>query len=170
MINHQKRVPCLFTSIPPDPKTHKPPQLLAKGWVSLTEEEKTGRMVALKAQARKLKREAYALYFAYRDPRLPWYLRLFALFVVARTFSPIDLIPDFIPVLGYLDDLILVPFYITLAVRWIPAPILADARARADQTIRGEKPGRWYYAIPAVLIWLVLLAVLGKVIYSLVQN
>lgn len=136
----------------------------------MTEEEKGKRLATLKAQAKKIKREAYALYFAYRDPRLPWYLRLFALFVVARTFSPIDLIPDFIPVLGYLDDLILVPFYITLAVRWIPAPILAEARARADQTISGEKPGRWYYAIPVIIIWLILLAVLGKVVYSLVQK
>jgi len=136
----------------------------------LADLEKSGRLSALKRRARQLKREAYALYFAYRDPRLPWYLRLFALFVVARTFSPIDLIPDFIPVLGYLDDLILVPFYITLAVRWIPAAILADARTRADQTISGEKPGRWYYALPVVIIWLILLAVLARVVYGLIQN
>jgi len=136
----------------------------------MPDEQPAGRMAALKQRARGLKREAYALYFAYRDPRLPWYLRLFAIYVVARTFSPIDLIPDFIPVLGYLDDLILVPLYITLAVRWIPAPVLADARARADQTLSGEKPVRWYYALPAVIIWLVLLAVLGKVVYGLIQN
>ena len=127
-------------------------------------------MAALKQRARQVKREAYALSFAYRDPRLPWTLRLFAFYVVARTFSPIDLIPDFIPVLGYLDDLILVPLYITLAVRWMPAPVLADARARADQALSGGPPARWYYALPAILIWLVLLAVLGKLIYSLVQN
>jgi len=136
----------------------------------LADEDKNGRLATLKAHARKLKREAYALYFAYRDPRLPWYLRLFALFVVARTFSPIDLIPDFIPVLGYLDDLILVPFYITLAVRWIPAPVLADARARVDQTLSGEKPTRWFYVLPVVIIWLILLAVLVRVVYVLVQN
>ena len=130
----------------------------------------TGRMAALKQRARQVKREAYALSFAYRDPRLPWTLRLFAFYVVARTFSPIDLIPDFIPVLGYLDDLILVPLYITLAVRWIPAPVLADARTRADQALSGEQPARWYYALPAILIWLVLLTVLGKLVYSLVQN
>ena len=127
-------------------------------------------MAALRQRACQLQREAYALYFACRDPRLPWYLRLFALYVVARTFSPIDLIPDFIPVLGYLDDLILVPLYITLAVRWIPAPVLADARARADQTLSGEKPARWYYALPAVIIWLILLAVLARVVYGLIQN
>lgn len=130
----------------------------------------TSRMDALKQRAHQLKREAYALYFAYRDPRLPWYLRLFALYVVARTFSPIDLIPDFIPVLGYLDDLILVPLYIALAVRWIPAPVLADARVRADETLRGEKPARWYYALPAIIIWLVLLAVLARVVYGLIQK
>lgn len=136
----------------------------------MPDEKPARRLAALKQRARALKREAYALYFAYRDPRLPWYLRLFAIYVVARTFSPIDLIPDFIPVLGYLDDLILVPLYITLAVRWIPAPVLADARARADQTLSGEKPSRWYYALPAILIWLILLAVLARVVYGLIQN
>lgn len=129
-----------------------------------------GRLERLKGRARRLKGEAYALYFACRDPRLPWSLRLFAFYVMARTFSPIDLIPDFIPVLGYLDDLILVPLYITLAVRWIPAPVLADARARAAETLQGEKPGHWYYALPAVLIWLILLAVLAKAIFGLVQR
>jgi len=136
----------------------------------MPDEQPAGRMAALKQRAHGLKREAYALYFAYRDPRLPWYLRLFALYVVARTFSPIDLIPDFIPVLGYLDDLILVPLYITLAVRWIPAPVLADARLQADRTLSGEKPARWYYALPAVIIWLILLAVLARVVYGVIQN
>jgi len=136
----------------------------------LTQDKAGGRLADLQRRARGLKREAYALYFACRDPRLPWYLRLFALYVVARTFSPIDLIPDFIPVLGYLDDLILVPLYITLAVRWIPAPVLADARLQADRTLSGEKPARWYYALPAVVIWLVLLAVLARVVYGVVQN
>ncbi len=127
-------------------------------------------MESIKQRARQLKREAYALYFAYRDPRLPWYLRLFALYVVARTFSPIDLIPDFIPVLGYIDDLILVPLYIALAVRWIPPAVLSDARARAEEVLQGEKPTRWYYALPVIILWLVLLAVLGRVVYGLIQK
>ena len=124
----------------------------------------------LKSAATRLKREVLALYVAARDKRTPLAARIIAWGTAGYALSPIDLIPDFIPVLGYLDDLILVPLYITLAVRWMPAPVLADARARADQALSGGQPARWYYALPAILIWLVLLAVLGKLIYSLVQN
>jgi uncharacterized membrane protein YkvA (DUF1232 family) len=84
-----------------------------------------------RARARLLKTETMALYLAYRDPRTPWYARVAAALVVAYAFSPIDLIPDFIPVLGYLDDLILVPLGIALALRLIPAEVMADSRARA---------------------------------------
>lgn len=85
----------------------------------------------LKDRARALKQEAYALYLAARDPRTPWYVKALIFFVVAHTFSPIDLIPDFIPILGYLDDLIITPGGIWLAVRMIPAEVLTDARAAA---------------------------------------
>ena len=74
----------------------------------------------MRKRARRLKEEIYALYLAYRDPRVPWYARLFAAGVVAYAFSPIDLIPDFIPVLGFPDDLILVPLGVVLALRMIP--------------------------------------------------
>src|ERR671923_1269950 len=86
----------------------------------------------LKKRARELKRETYAIYIAARDPRTPWYARALILFVVAHTFSPIDLIPDFIPVLGYLDDLIITPGGIWLAVRLIPPEVLEDARGVAS--------------------------------------
>src|SRR5215208_337309 len=85
----------------------------------------------LKARARALKREAYAIYIAARDPRTPWYVKALVFFVVAHTFSPIDLIPDFIPVLGYLDDLIITPGAIWLAVRLIPPEVMAESRATA---------------------------------------
>src|SRR5215216_7269233 len=85
----------------------------------------------LKAHAREWKREAYAIYIAARDPRTPWYVRALIFFVVAHTFSPIDLIPDFIPVLGYLDDLIITPGGIWLAVRLIPPEVLKEARVTA---------------------------------------
>ena len=84
-----------------------------------------------KTRARALKREAYAIYIAARDPRTPWYVKALILFVVAHTLSPIDLIPDFIPVLGYLDDLIITPGGIWLALRLIPAEVMADARVTA---------------------------------------
>jgi len=92
-------------------------------------------LAQLKARARELKREAYAIFIAARDPRTPWYVKALVFFVVAHTFSPIDLIPDFIPILGYLDDLIITPGGIWLAVRLIPPDMMAEARATA--AIRG---------------------------------
>ena len=110
-----------------------------------------------------------ALWFAYKDPRLPWCARVFTAFVVIHTFSPIDLIPDFIPVLGYLDDLVITPLGIAIALKMIPAEVMADARARADIALLEQKPIRWYYALPVVLIWLMLLAVIGKLVWELVH-
>src|SRR5574339_1294716 len=85
----------------------------------------------LKSRARALKNEAIAVYLAAKDPRTPWYVKALIFFVVAHTFSPIDLIPDFIPVLGYLDDLIINPGGIWLAVRLIPSEVMTEARAKA---------------------------------------
>src|SRR5574339_949151 len=85
----------------------------------------------LKSRARALKNEAIAVYLAAKDPRTPWYAKVLIFFVIAHTFSPIDLIPDFIPVLGYLDDLIITPLGLALAIRLIPPGVLAEARVRA---------------------------------------
>ena len=105
-----------------------------------------------------LKRDVYALYLAYRDPRVPLHARVFAACVAAYAFSPIDLIPDFIPVIGYLDDLILVPLGVLLALRMIPAPVLADCRARAEAEFAAGKPVNKVAAAVIVLIWLGLAA------------
>src|SRR5438477_13097838 len=93
-----------------------------------------------KQRAQQLKIEVYALYLAYRDPRVPWYARAFAACVVAYAFSPIDLIPDPIPVLGYLDDLVLVPLGVVLARRMIPPDVLAECRARPQSWLAAGKP------------------------------
>ena len=85
----------------------------------------------LKTRARELKRETYVLYLAVRDPRTPWYARAIAAAVVAYALSPIDLIPDFIPVIGYLDDLIVVPLGFALALKLVPANVMADCRTQA---------------------------------------
>lgn len=85
----------------------------------------------LKSRARALKNEILAVYFAAKDPRTPWYAKALIFFVVAHTFSPIDLIPDFIPVLGYLDDLIITPGGLWLAILLIPPGVMADARVCA---------------------------------------
>jgi uncharacterized membrane protein YkvA (DUF1232 family) len=86
---------------------------------------------SLRARAKKLESETYALYLAYRDPRTPWHARALSAFVVAHTVSPIDLIPDFIPVIGYLDDLVITPLGLYLALRMIPPEVMAEARQQA---------------------------------------
>ena len=93
-----------------------------------------------KARARQLKAEVYALYLAYRDPRVPWYAKVLAACVVGYALSPIDLIPDFIPVLGYLDDLVLIPLGIALTLRLIPPEVLDECRARACAELAEGKP------------------------------
>ena len=109
--------------------------------------------------AHALKRESLALYYAARDPRTPWYAKVVAGAVVAYALSPIDLIPDFIPVLGYLDDLLLLPLGIWLALGLVPAPVLADARRRAEATL--ERPRSRTAAMVIVAIWVVGAIVLG---------
>lgn len=113
-----------------------------------------------KGRARRLKAEVYALYLAYRHPETPWYAKAFAGLVVAYAFSPIDLVPDFIPVLGYLDDLLLVPLGITLALKLIPPAVMADCRWRAADLV--EKPVNWYAAAAIILVWLALAALCLK--------
>ena len=112
----------------------------------------------LKEPAHTLKTETYALYLAVRDPRTPWYAKFLAGAVVAHTFSPIDLIPDFIPVLGYLDDLIITPGGIWLALKMIPPDVMAESREKANVAFNVEKPKNWVVATVIVLIWLMLTA------------
>lgn len=103
-----------------------------------------------------LKREAYALAIAARDPRLPWTARIVIALTLAHTFSPIDLIPDFIPVLGQLDDLVITPLGIALALRLTPPEILVEARARAETEIARGKPVSRVGAALVILIWVAL--------------
>jgi len=122
-----------------------------------------GSLNAWKQRARQLKSETYALFLAYRDRRTPWYARLFAACVVAYALSPVDLIPDFIPVLGYVDDLILIPLGMALALRMIPAEVMAESRLRAREQLVQGRPLSWTAAAIIVAIWL-LLAVLALVL------
>jgi uncharacterized membrane protein YkvA (DUF1232 family) len=111
-------------------------------------------------RAKRLKVETYALYLAYRDPRVPWYAKVFVAAVVAYAFSPIDLIPDFIPVLGYLDDLMLVPLGITLALKMIPQDVLDRSRERAMADLGQDKPTNWLGAVVVAVLWLLVAALL----------
>ena len=123
-----------------------------------------------KEYARHMKAEIHALYLAYRDPRVPWYVKLFVAFVVAHTLSPIDLIPDFIPVLGYLDDLIITPLGLYLALRMIPPQVMADARERAALS-----PPQWRIGgrvgVAIVLgVWAIALLVLAIMAYRFLKH
>jgi uncharacterized membrane protein YkvA (DUF1232 family) len=104
-----------------------------------------------KERARSLRREVYALYFACRDPRVPWYAKALAVAVVAYAFSPIDLIPDFIPVLGYLDDLVLIPLGVMAVRAMIPPAVLSECRERA--TRMEGRPRNWFAAAIIVALW-----------------
>lgn len=107
-----------------------------------------------KSRARELRKLTYALYLAYRDPRTPWGARIVSLVVVGYAFSPIDLIPDFIPVLGIVDDLVLVPLGVALAVKLIPAEVWEEAKASAATSLNGDKPINWVAAGVIVALWI----------------
>jgi uncharacterized membrane protein YkvA (DUF1232 family) len=111
----------------------------------------------LKEQAARLKRELHALWLAYSDPRTPWSARLLIACIIAYALSPIDLIPDPIPIIGYLDDLILLPLAIALAIRMIPDSVMADCRERARQA-SFDKPSQWKWigAAFVVMAWLLI--------------
>ncbi len=113
-----------------------------------------------KQKASQLKLETYTLYFAARDPRVPWYAKGFVALVVIYAFSPIDLIPDFIPVLGYLDDLIIIPIGVYLALRMIPAQVLLECRAKASLSLESE-PQFKFMAIIVVFVWILAVLLVG---------
>ncbi len=124
-----------------------------------------------KRWAGRLKSETHALYLAYRDPRVPWYAKLFAALVVGYAFSPIDLIPDPIPVLGYLDDLILIPLGVALAVRMIPENVLSESRQEARKMVeRDERPVSRAAAAVIVVLWLTLAVLGGLVVVRMVRG
>ncbi len=111
-----------------------------------------------KQKAQALKLQVYALYYAYRDPRTPWYAKAFAALVVAYAFSPIDLIPDFVPILGYLDDLVLVPLGAWLALKMIPPQVMADCRAKAEAGLGEGKSQFKFMAAVVIGLWVLILA------------
>ena len=115
-----------------------------------------------KHRAREFKIEVYAIYLAYKDPRVPLYARIFAACVVGYAFSPIDLIPDPIPILGYLDDLVLIPLGVALAIKMIPPIVLAECRDKAREVMKLGKPVNRIAAVIIIAIWL-LLAILAIV-------
>ena len=118
----------------------------------------------LKERARKLKTDIPALFLALKDKETPIVAKVLACITVAYALSPIDLVPDFIPVLGYLDDVILLPMLIMVTIKFIPKNVLERCRKQSEGMWEEGKPKKWYYATPIVLIWLVIIALLLKAI------
>src|SRR5688500_16742971 len=121
-------------------------------------------MGRLRDWARSLKREILALWLASRDPRTPWPAKVLALVVVGYALSPIDLIPDFIPVLGYLDDVILLPIGIWLVLRLVPPELMAELRVKAAEI--AERPVNRRAAAVIVMIWVLAAALVGWLVYA----
>lgn len=120
---------------------------------------------ALKEQAAKLKADIPAIFLALKDRRTPLPAKILAAVTVAYALSPIDLIPDFIPVLGYLDDVLLLPILVIAVTKLIPKPVWIECRSQAADLWKSGRPRRWYYAIPIVLLWLLLIWFIVKAIW-----
>ena len=119
----------------------------------------------LKKRAKQLKTDVPAVFLALKKKETPLPAKLIAAVAVAYALSPIDLIPDFIPVIGLLDDVILVPALIALAVKMIPANVMAQCRAQVAGLWADGKPKRWYYALPVVIMWLLIIFFVVKAIW-----
>ena len=122
--------------------------------------------MSLKERAEKLKNDISAVFLAWKDPRTPFWAKLLAALTVAYALSPIDLSPDFIPVLGYLDDLLLLPGLVALCVRLIPPEVMADCRERARDLWKDGKPKKGYYALPIAAVWALVLYLVLRAVFS----
>ena len=118
-----------------------------------------------KAKAEQLKIDIPAVFLALGDKKTPFFAKLFAAITIVYALSPIDIIPDFIPLLGYLDDLVILPFFVALTVKFIPADVFADYRERAKGMWADGKPKRWYYTIPILLVWGLIIFLIVKTIF-----
>lgn len=119
----------------------------------------------LKQRAKQLKSDIPAVFLALKDIETPWFAKIFAAITVVYALSPIDLVPDFVPVLGYLDDVILLPALVALTIKFIPKEVFEKHRQAAEGLWQNGKPKKWYYGIPFVLIWIVILALIVRAIW-----
>ena len=118
----------------------------------------------LKVRAKKLKTDIPAIFLALKDKETSIIAKLFAGITVAYALSPIDFVPDFIPVLGYLDDVILLPMLVALTIKFIPKDVLEKYRKQAEGMWQDGKPKKWYYSIPVVVIWVLIIVLIVKMI------
>lgn len=118
----------------------------------------------LKEQAKKLKRDIPMVFLALKDKETPRKAKIMAAITVGYALSPIDLIPDFIPVLGYLDDVILLPALIALTIKLIPTEIWERNRAQAEHMWENGKPKKWYYAVPILFVWMLIIGGIASLV------
>lgn len=124
----------------------------------------------VKSWAERLEIEVIALYYAYRDPRTPWYAKLFCAYIIAVTISPIDLIPDFIPVIGYLDDALFLPLGIWIAIKMIPTSVMEESREKARSMPPEVLTDKRRSTILIITLWIILLFILAMALYFIVRR
>ena len=120
--------------------------------------------MSLKEKAKQLETDIPALFLALKDKKTPWYAKLLAALTVAYALSPIDFIPDFIPILGYLNDLIILPSLVALTIKFIPKEVFDEYRRQARDMWQDGKPKKWFYAIPIILVWGLIIFLIVKAI------
>lgn len=120
----------------------------------------------IKERAKELKSKIPVVLLSLKDSRTPWYAKILAALTISYALSPIDLIPDFIPVLGYLDDVILLPLLIGLTIKFIPEDVIERNRLKAEGMWVNGKPKKWYYAIPVILFWIIIILLIIKILLS----
>ena len=120
--------------------------------------------MSIKGKVKQLKNDVPAVFLALKDKKTPWYAKLFAVLTVAYALSPIDFIPDFIPILGYLDDLIILPLLVALTTKFIPQEVFVEYRKQAQDMWQDGKPKKWYYALPIIFVWLLIIVLIVKAI------
>ena len=118
----------------------------------------------LKVRAKQLKTDIPAVFLALKDKNTPIIAKVFAGITVVYALSPIDLVPDFVPVLGYLDDVILLPVLVALTIKFIPKEVLEENREKAKGMWQNGKPEKWYYAIPIIIVWILIIVLILKVV------
>jgi uncharacterized membrane protein YkvA (DUF1232 family) len=121
--------------------------------------------MSLKEKMKDIRRKASQVYLAMKHKETPWYAKALAGLTIAYALSPIDLIPDFIPVLGYLDDLIILPLLITLTIKLIPENIWKECEEEAKELWKDGKPKKWVYAIPIIIFWLIMVGIILYIIF-----
>lgn len=123
-------------------------------------------MMDLKDRSKQLKLDIPAVYIALKKKETPMIAKIFALITVVYALSPIDLIPDFIPIIGFLDDLILLPMLVVITVKFIPKEIFNQCRVEAKNLWDNGKPKKWYFSIPIIFIWVILVILIIKLIIT----